>query len=548
MKKYYLEIKWFLILQIIFDILYASANAAVPALQKQLFDKFTINGGENNISLPLIIILYSACIGLGAVFSYLDMYFSWKCSLKFEMSLKRDFFRSVFNYDYEEFTSRDDGEYISIQGNDITELEQDYLTPLIDMFKSLCQIVVYGIFIFKFVDFRVSIVIVAGTVISIFIPKILSKELASRRSRYLDQMGVYVSRIKDFLEGFKIINRRTRDNLNSEHEKVLTETRDLRFRYGKFKTLALAIESLSTNIVGMAAFIVSAVLLMRHEITVGVCVAAFGYVNSFIAPVYGFIYGFNLIGSLTGVKNKVLSYINKGFQNDLKVKKDFKKDIVFENVSFQYNNFDVKNLNLRFEKGKKYAIIGHNGCGKSTLINLLMKYLTIKSGIIKIDGEDVRQIDTADIMYCVNQNDHIFSADFINNATVYSSYLKKNADKIAGSLRVKAIDAIKATTDCQKLSGGEKQILAIIRMLVAETDILLMDEPFAAVDVKTTEEAEDYLMNLKDKTIIMVTHNLNESLNRFDEIIMIKDGQVVNKGTYDEISKCEGFKKLVNNK
>lgn len=548
MKKYFLEIKWLLILQMIFDVLFAATNAAVPALQKLLLDIFTVKEGERHLSLLMIILLYIACIIFGAVFSYLDMYFSWKSSLKFEMLLKRDFFRSVFSYNYEEFSSRDVGEYISIQGNDITELEQDYITPIIDMFKSFCQIVVYSVFIFKFVDYRISIVIVVGTIISVFIPKLLFKSLASRRSRYLDQIGIYVSRIKDFLEGFKIINRRTRDKINHEHEKVLIETRKLRFKYGKFKTLAITVESLSINAVGMSAFIMSAILLMNHEITVGVCVAAFGYVNNFISPVDGFIYGFNLIGSLTGVKNKVLSFINNGEQEKLNVKKDFKKDIVFENVSFKYNNFDVKNLNLKFEKGKKYAVIGHNGCGKSTLINLLMKYLTIESGTIKIDGEDVRNIDTADIMYCVNQNDHIFSDNFINNATVYLSYLKKNAERIASQLNVKAINAIKSTSDCQKLSGGEKQILAIVRALSSQTKILLMDEPFAAVDVKTTETAEDYLLNICDKTIVMVTHNLNESLNRFDEIIMMKDGQVINKGTYDEISKTDEYKKLINNK
>ncbi|MFA6940410.1 MAG: ABC transporter ATP-binding protein [Clostridiaceae bacterium] len=543
MKKYFYEIKFFIFMRILCDGIMAVSSAAIPALQKQLLDLLTGKEIKMN-SFFIIIILYGASLLCAVIFNYLSNIFSWKATLNFEQSIKRDFFKSIFSYNYQEFSAKDVGEYISIQGNDITALDQDYLTPLIDIIQAANKVIIFGIFLFINVDFRISAVILLGSVITIIIPKLTSKPLAEKRNTYLNQMGVYVSKIKDFLEGFKVIQSRTRKSINREHEKILKSTKDMRFKYGKFKALSMSLEYLSLNIVSAAAFILAAVLLLNHEITVGTCVAAFGYINSFIEPINDMMYDFNSVSSLKHTKEKVLSYLNKVPDTKLKALMKFKSDIVFDDINFEYNNFNVKDINCRFEKGKKYAIIGHSGSGKSTLISMLMSYIVPVSGSIKIDGEDINSIDTAGIMYCINQSEHIFSDDFMNNATVFSSYTETNVNKVTDNLKLKIVDVIKSQKNSQQLSGGEKQVLGIIRMLTADTEICLMDEPFAATDVKTTEMLENALLSMDGKTIIMVTHKLSDDLNKFDEVLLLDSGKIVQRGNFDEISKTEEFRKL----
>lgn len=530
-------------MRVLCDGIMALSVAALPALQKQLFDLVTGKVIKTNTFLT-IIITYVVCLLVSVIFNYLSMIFTWKASLNFEQSIKRDFFKSILSYNYEDFSAKDVGEYISIQGNDITALEQDYLTPLIDIIQAAIKIIIFSVFLFLNVDWRISTVILLGSILTILIPKMASKPLATKRHAYLDEMGVYVSKIKDYLEGFKVIQSRTRKNINREHEKALVNTTNMRFKYGKFKCLTMALEHLSLNCVSAIAFILAAILLSKHEITIGTCVATFGYINSFIGPVNDLMYDFNSVSSLKKTKEKVLSYLEEVPNDKLTVKTKFNSDIVFDNVTFEYKNFSLKGVSCRFEKGKKYALIGHNGSGKSTLINMLMSYMTEASGTIKIDGENINSLDTAHIMYCLNQNEHIFSDDFMNNATVFSSYAESAVNKVTDNFKMKIVDVIKSKNNSQQLSGGEKQVLGIIRMITANTEICLMDEPFAATDVKTTEILENTLLNMEEKTIIMVTHKLSKDLDKFDEVILMESGKIVQRGTFEEISKTVEFIKM----
>ena len=216
---------------------------------------------------------------------------------------------------------------------------------------------------------------------------------------------------------------------------------------------------------------------------------------------------------------------------------------LLNHVSFNYKNFYLHDISYTFEAGKKYAIIGHSGSGKSTMINMIMKYLTPDTGNILIDGEDLNSLDTSHIMYCINQNEHIFIEDFINNAIVFSSYSESKLHQVTNSFNMKILGTIKEKQNSQILSGGEKQVLGIIRMLTADTPICVMDEPFAATDMNTSQLLQNNLFKM-NKTIIMVTHKLSEQLSQFDKIILMEDGRIVQSGSYEEILKTQEFKRL----
>ncbi|WP_257788874.1 ATP-binding cassette domain-containing protein [Clostridium argentinense] len=133
----------------------------------------------------------------------------------------------------------------------------------------------------------------------------------------------------------------------------------------------------------------------------------------------------------------------------------------------------------------------------------------------------------------------------MNNVSMFSTYKNDKINEVVDKLNLNILENIKYKENCQQLSGGEKQIVNIVRMLSADTPICIMDEPFSAMDVNTTEILQNTLMEMKDKTIIMVTHKLSqEQLEQFDEVILMKSGKVVQSGAYSDILKTSEFRKL----
>lgn len=543
MKKYLYEIKHLILLDVICNLLATISLANIPYLTKKLFD--SIESG-NETYLGFLILIYIGCNILNLGLSYMETLISFKSGIAFEMSLKKDFFKTISNYGFKRFSSKDVGEYISLQGNEITQLEMDYLTPAIDIIKSINIFIVYGIMFFIFIDWRIALVMLFSSVAATLIaPNLTAKELSRRRKVYLDKMGVYVSKIKDLLEGFKLIKSKTRNNIFLEQEKYLKDTAKYRFQYGKFKSLTLVVNGAFIYLLHVISFVMVGYLLIKKEISIGTAVATFGYIECFISPMQSLIYDINTMKSTKGIKLKVLEFI-KCEENDknLMIKKEFNSCIEFKNVTVNYSNFSLKDFSYRFERNKKYAIIGHSGSGKSTIINTLMRYVELNKGSIYIDGERIEHIDTSYIIHNVNQVEHIFNSDYVNNATVFGSFPFKKIDFLEKALDKGMLNSIEEKSNCQDLSGGEKQVLSIFRMCLSNTPICLMDEIFSATDMNITQKLQKLLLSMEDKTMIMITHKLSEQLAEFDEILLMENGKLVQSGKYKDIIQSIEYKKL----
>lgn len=543
MKKYIYKIKHLIITQLLLDALSTGIIAFLPYIQKLLVD-IIAKDSDVKYSFSFLIILFLLCIIGYSICTYISSIVTYKGIIGFEVELKRDFFNTVFNYDNEEFLSRDIGEYISIQGNDITEIQQSFMQPSIDLVRSSINLIIYSVILFVYVDWRIAISILVMSIITILIPKITGKELSRKQGAYMKQMGVYVSNIKDLLDGFNLIHRRTINSIENEHEKVLSETANKRFAFGSFKVFSLALYEMSMYLINFTAFIIVGILLFKKEITVGTAVATFGYVGSLLGPLQDILSDINSINSIKETKDKVLKYIKSEKIKSGKIKTTFENEIKLKDVSVTYNNFTLKNISYTFKKNKKYAIIGHSGCGKSTLIKLLSKNIKPKEGDIIIDDDKIESLDLSDILCCVNQKEHIFKEDFYNNVTVFSAYDSKDIKSVLSPFKSNTLDTIMQSKNCDKLSGGEKQLLAVIRMLISKTNICIMDEPFSAMDVNLTKKVQDIILDTEDKTVIMVTHKISNELNSFDEILIMEDGKIVKSGPYNEILSSQEFNKL----
>lgn len=270
------------------------------------------------------------------------------------------------------------------------------------------------------------------------------------------------------------------------------------------------------SFVTLSAMMIVGYLLYKGEITIGAGVATLGYVESFIYPIRYILDDINSINSSKEVKAKMIQFLDQEPCDAPKIM-SFNQGITCENVSVTLGDFHLINFNYHFEKGKKYAIIGHSGSGKSTLLNAIASEVTLHSGKISLDDSCLVSSDASHVMTYIRQHEHIFTDNIHNNVSVYASY-----DLIEDDL----LKLIENAEDCTKLSGGEKQLVAYARSKASDTKILLMDEPFSALDKVKAKKVIQDLMTL-DKTVIHVSHRLDQSLlEGYDAVLEMENGRL----------------------
>lgn len=309
----------------------------------------------------------------------------------------------------------------------------------------------------------------------------------------------------------------------------------------------------------MGCMIYGVFLVSSEILTIGALISCIQMTNHITSPVYTLV---DRISSFKSVK-KIFSKIDSVENNNVielstnELLDDF-INFKLDNISFNYDDKEIlKSINYKFKNGKKYALVGLSGSGKSTILKLLFRIINSKNGVITINDKKIENIKYNSfinkISY-IDQNIFVFSGSIYDNITLFNK--KYSYNKVKDILNILGLekfipnisDENFISENGNNLSLGEKQRLSIARVLIREPQVILADEILASLDNENALKIENYLISNKNQTLISVTHRLiPEVLKKYDKIIVLKDGKIVEDDSLEKLlSSNSYFKKLYN--
>lgn len=514
MKKYIFQAKKPFILELLFHLFYTASIASLPYIIQHIVDCKYTNGITDVIHWCLI---FAGAAAFGMVAQYVSQRCAWGLDRELYTALRQDLFHAILSKEPNMFWQKSIGEYSSQINNDVTVCIE-YVTNLSLILEGAISLVAYAVFVFL-MDWRIAVVLYITSFLLLFLPKLTGKKFSQKQQYLLRETGIYTAKVLDLLKGYQMVSSDTEKRINARHRKSLCQMENARYDFGKFKTFTNVLNGSVMYLSNTIAVAVLAYFLFRGQITGGVAAATIAYVQEFMSPVRDIIDSISGLKSLTGVKNQVIQDISD-MRKRTAQSVSFERCIQAENISYAYAHFAVNGFSRVFEKGKKYAIVGGSGTGKSTILNLLTGNLKPQAGRVMIDGRDATFDLCTDIMFYVNQQSHIFAEPFKENATIFGSF-SQNVD-LQAFLPTAKYKTLIQCQDCSTLSGGEKQLISLFRALLSEREILILDEPFSALDADTELFVCQRLLAMPNKTILLITHNeQSEYLRLFDDVITV---------------------------
>lgn len=474
-----------------------------------------------------------------------------KCGLS---QFKKFVFNNILNKSVGEFGETSSAKFISAFSNDLAQIESNYLAANISLFYQ-SALLLGGVIAMAFINVKLMACVMAATLIPASVSMIYGKKMTAVEKQASSKNEEFVDQMKDLLNGFTVIKSFKAekevmslfDNKNFELEEVKRNRRETHDKVS-------IISAISQVLVSIVLVCLGTYFVFRGDMTIGSVLAFIQLQNYTIGPVTRLVpllvnrkAAAALIEKLAKAVEKSRQPLGAGVSVD-----SFEEGISLDNVSFAYESDKetLRNVSLRFDKGKSYAIVGSSGSGKSTLLRLLLGHFRNYAGKVLFDRKELRSLKEEslyDVLSVVQQNVFLFDSSLKNNITMFKRFDErkyKKAVKLAGlqNLVVEKGDEYRCGEGGENLSGGEKQRVSIARCLIRGTPVILMDEATAALDNSTAYSVTNSILDLKAMTKIIVTHKLDEKLMRkFDKIIAMKNGAVAESGGFEELMDRKGY-------
>lgn len=539
-------------------VFYVVLNLTTPVLIGQAIDK-AVGEGNVDFSAMLRIIGMIALTVIGsAFFQWLMALFTNTVSYMTVRDMRRDIF-AKFNYvPLRYIDGHPHGDLISRVINDIDSVGDGLLQGVTQLFSGIVMIVGTLVFMLA-IDFRIAAVVVVISPLSVFVAAMitrLSHKMFIKQSRTQGEISSYIEEI--------VGNQKTVKAFGYE-ERSLKDFEDINERLrvcGQksqfYSSLANPSTRFVNSVVTAAVTVVGSINAINGIISVGQISCFLTYANQYTKPfneVTGVIP--QLQSALAGA-SRVFDVLDEPEQSkdaDSAVElKDCKGSIDIENVCFSYSPDRklIEDFNLKVKPGQRVAIVGPTGCGKTTLINLLMRFYDIDSGSILIDGIDTQNITRNSLRGLYGM---VLQESWLYNATISENiaYGKPDAtiDEIRAAARKAYIDGYIRrlpdgydtiiTEEGMNLSQGQRQLMCIARVMLCDPPMLILDEATSSIDTRTEIRVQQaFNAMMKGRTSFIVAHRLS-TIKEADIILVMRDGHIIEQGDHRELLERKGF-------
>ena len=410
-------------------------------------------------------------------------------------------------------------------------------------------------------NWKITLVVVFITPLSFFVAGFISKRTFNLFKKQTEARSTQVSFINEMVSNQKIVRAFGKEEENMESFKKMNEEfRDASLKATFFSSLTNPSTRFVNSLVYAGVAIFGALAIVKtNSLSVGALTIFLSYANQYTKP-------FNEIsGVLTEFQNALACAERiKDLLNEKEIieKADAKTEpkssfehIEFKDISFSYTEKQklIENFSLKTERGKRIAIVGPTGCGKTTLINLLMRFYEVKSGEILIDDENIKdytRVAYRDNFGMVLQETWLRKGTIRDNVTLGRDFTDEEVIKACRECHAHSFiermpngyDTL-ISEDGGNLSNGQKQLLCIARVMLVNPPILILDEATSSIDTRTELKVQDAFAKLmKGKTSFIVAHRLS-TIKNADIILVMKDGNIIEQGSHDELMKAGGFYK-----
>ena len=534
------------------------SGKATTELFNGLVAKVSGTGSINFEKIGQILLLLLGLYVLSAVLSFIQGLIMTGISQKLAYRFREEICSKINRMPMKYFESRTVGEVLSRITNDVDTLGQSLNQSVTQLITSLTTMVGVLIMMLSISPLMTLIAIVilpiSAGLIGLVVKK--SQKFFVAQQKYLGEIN---GQVEEVYSGHNIVKAY---NKEEDVEQTFHDTNNILYQSAwKSQFLSGLMQPIMTfvgNLGYVSVAVVGSMLAVRGTITVGDIQAFIQYVRNFTQPITQLAQVSNMLQSTAAASERVFEFLNEeeeidNVENPVSVE-EIQGRVTFEHVHFGYNpdKIIINDFSCEVEPGQTVAIVGPTGAGKTTMVKLLMRFYDVNGGSIKVDGHDIRDFNRSELRESfgmVLQDTWLFKGTIMENIR-YGRLDATDEEVIAAAKAAHAHHFIQTlpggyqmelNEEADNVSQGQKQLLTIARAILADNKILILDEATSSVDTRTEARIQKAMNNLmRGRTSFVIAHRLS-TIKDADLILVMKDGDIIEQGSHDELLSKNGF-------
>lgn len=496
---------------------------------------------------------------LSAAFSFLQNYIMAVVTLKMSYRLRGELSEKINTVPLKYFNTTSQGDILSRITNDVSTLQQGLTNSLPTIIGASAQFI--GCLIMMFVtEWRLALISLGVTIIGMIVTVLImkrSQKYFADRQRCLGALNGYIEESYSGHETIKLSEAERQ--VNKAFDKLNIDVYNANWKSQFLSGIMQPLMSVISNVAYVAVCVVGSILAVNGKINFGVIVSFILYVRLFTSPLTQIAQGLTNLQTASASAGRIFDFLESEDMPDESDKTSeltcVKGNVEFKDVRFAYpdtpDKIIIKDFSASVKSGQKVAIVGPTGAGKTTMVNLLMRFFDINGGDITIDGvsiNDMKREDDHNLFSMVLQDTWLFEGTLRENL-VYnmSGVTDEDLERVCRACGLdKFVRSLPSgfnteLSESSSISAGQKQLITIARAMLQNSPMLILDEATSSVDTRTElviQRAMDELT--KGRTSFVIAHRLS-TIKNADLILVMNEGDVIEKGTHDELMEKGGF-------